>query len=144
MLLSVFFFSSRRRHTRCALVTGVQTCALPIFTGSSVNYIAFTGSQSVAAIVGGQVAVGMGGYSSLIAQVQAGTLRALAISSEERVPGVDIPTLKEQGIDVTLANWRGLSPTPGISDAQPKTYLDLTAKKTQSTPWKSEREGRAR
>src|SRR3546814_5726089 len=27
---SVFFFSSRRRHTRCALVTGVQTCALPI------------------------------------------------------------------------------------------------------------------
>src|SRR3546814_946709 len=27
----VFFFSSRRRHTRCALVTGVQTCALPIF-----------------------------------------------------------------------------------------------------------------
>src|SRR3546814_5139038 len=29
----MFFFSSRRRHTRCALVTGVQTCALPIFTG---------------------------------------------------------------------------------------------------------------
>src|SRR3546814_10730651 len=31
MSLIVFFFSSRRRHTRCALVTGVQTCALPIF-----------------------------------------------------------------------------------------------------------------
>src|SRR3546814_986243 len=30
----VFFFSSRRRHTRCALVTGVQTCALPICPGS--------------------------------------------------------------------------------------------------------------
>src|SRR3546814_2315601 len=29
----LFFFSSRRRHTRCALVTGVQTCALPILTG---------------------------------------------------------------------------------------------------------------
>src|SRR3546814_17243353 len=29
-MLSVFFFSSRRQHTRCALVTGVQTCALPI------------------------------------------------------------------------------------------------------------------
>src|SRR3546814_5773065 len=34
-----FFFSSRRRHTRCALVTGVQTCALPIF----VNTCAVTG-----------------------------------------------------------------------------------------------------
>src|SRR3546814_3170990 len=31
IFLCVFFFSSRRRHTRCALVTGVQTCALPIF-----------------------------------------------------------------------------------------------------------------
>src|SRR3546814_10229684 len=29
----MFFFSSRRRHTRCALVTGVQTCALPIYMG---------------------------------------------------------------------------------------------------------------
>src|SRR3546814_13168415 len=34
-LLLVFFFSSRRRHTRCALVTGVQTCALPIFNLSA-------------------------------------------------------------------------------------------------------------
>src|SRR3546814_4598451 len=33
-LFLVFFFSSRRRHTRCALVTGVQTCALPICGGS--------------------------------------------------------------------------------------------------------------
>src|SRR3546814_19733229 len=31
VFIFVFFFSSRRRHTRCALVTGVQTCALPIF-----------------------------------------------------------------------------------------------------------------
>src|SRR3546814_5461157 len=34
----LFFFSSRRRHTRCALVTGVQTCALPICTGGKVQW----------------------------------------------------------------------------------------------------------
>src|SRR3546814_2144891 len=34
LTLFVFLFSSRRRHTRCALVTGVQTCALPIWPGS--------------------------------------------------------------------------------------------------------------
>src|SRR3546814_2464790 len=34
----VFFFSSRRRHTRCALVTGVQTCALPIYAGRQWGY----------------------------------------------------------------------------------------------------------
>src|SRR3546814_13685775 len=37
MYCFVFFFSSRRRHTRCALVTGVQTCALPIFNGLVFN-----------------------------------------------------------------------------------------------------------
>src|SRR3546814_4667478 len=36
-MTSVFFFSSRRRHTRCALVTGVQTCALPIFAGTDAG-----------------------------------------------------------------------------------------------------------
>src|SRR3546814_9675463 len=35
--VSVFFFSSRRRHTRCALVTGVQTCALPIYNSLAEN-----------------------------------------------------------------------------------------------------------
>src|SRR3546814_20227840 len=35
MLICIFFFSSRRRHTRCALVTGVQTCALPISLGAA-------------------------------------------------------------------------------------------------------------
>src|SRR3546814_1205490 len=38
MLFWVFFFSSRRRHTRCALVTGVQTCALPICAGASISH----------------------------------------------------------------------------------------------------------
>src|SRR3546814_9680033 len=37
MMILVFICSSRRRHTRCALVTGVQTCALPIFIGSSTQ-----------------------------------------------------------------------------------------------------------
>src|SRR3546814_10300034 len=36
MVVVLFFFSSRRRHTRCALVTGVQTCALPIFIWAAV------------------------------------------------------------------------------------------------------------
>src|SRR3546814_4251458 len=37
----MFFFSSRRRHTRCALVTGVQTCALPISKSLSLRSVAF-------------------------------------------------------------------------------------------------------
>src|SRR3546814_3006370 len=43
----LFFFSSRRRHTRCALVTGVQTCALPISAGSRARWAAQTLGSSV-------------------------------------------------------------------------------------------------
>src|SRR3546814_2300076 len=43
----VFFFSSRRRHTRCALVTGVQTCALPISDGSSNQVLTTDGSGAL-------------------------------------------------------------------------------------------------
>src|SRR3546814_3931073 len=39
VIVYVFFVSSRRRHTRCALVTGVQTCALPIFDGLTVDFL---------------------------------------------------------------------------------------------------------
>src|SRR3546814_3053987 len=56
MLCFVFFCSSRRRHTRCALVTGVQTCALPISGTSSVTLgcgVASNSSSSQAIYVGG-------------------------------------------------------------------------------------------
>src|SRR3546814_4348813 len=41
MRVCVFFFSSRRRHTRCALVTGVQTCALPISRSNKTIAVAY-------------------------------------------------------------------------------------------------------
>src|SRR3546814_15276098 len=43
-MLFVFFFSSRRRHTRCALVTGVQTCALPIYMLAAADLAARAGA----------------------------------------------------------------------------------------------------
>src|SRR3546814_7302980 len=45
-----FFFSSRRRHTRCALVTGVQTCALPIYRRFTAHICARDDQQPVSGI----------------------------------------------------------------------------------------------
>src|SRR3546814_3421581 len=45
--LLFFFFSSRRRHTRCALVTGVQTCALPIFRAVSGEMTGFAHASDI-------------------------------------------------------------------------------------------------
>src|SRR3546814_1865311 len=53
VFVSFFFFSSRRRHTRCALVTGVQTCALPIWalsTSACFHATAATGCAAPASI----------------------------------------------------------------------------------------------
>jgi putative tricarboxylic transport membrane protein len=102
-----------------------------------VNYIAFSGGgDSLAAIIGGQVTVGVGGYSELIEQVRAGNLRALGVSSTERVPGIDMPTLREQGVDATIANWRGVAAPPRLSNEQRQAYLTLIGKAVQSPTWK--------
>ena len=55
-------------------------------------------------------------------QIQAGKLQAIGISSPERLPSVDIPTFKEQGVDVTLANWRGLMAPTKMRPADLKTF----------------------
>ena len=80
-----------------------------------VNYIAFSGGgESLSAIVGGQVTAGINGLAELAAQIEAGSVRALAISSGERLPGLAVPTLREQGVDVEFENWRSVMAPPGL------------------------------
>ena len=76
---------------------------------TKLNYVPFSGGgEALAAIMGGHVTAGISGIGEWLGQIQAGELRALAISAPERVEGLDIPTLKEQGVDVDLANWRAV------------------------------------
>ena len=82
---------------------------------SKLNYIAHSGGgEALTSVLGGHVTVGISGYGEFGPQVDSGKLRALALSSEERLPGVDIPTLKEQGVDVAFFNWRGLFAAPDV------------------------------
>ena len=81
-----------------------------------MNYIAFSGGgESLSAILGGQVSVGINGLAEFAPQLRSGTLRALAISSADRLPGLEVPTLREQGVDVEFENWRSVVAPPGIS-----------------------------
>jgi putative tricarboxylic transport membrane protein len=108
------------------------------------NYIAFSGGgDSLASIMGGQVTVGVGGYSELIEQVKAGNLRALGISAVDRVGGIDMPTLRDQGVNVTFSNWRGVAAPPKISKDQREAYLTLIEKVTASPSWKDHLEKNA-
>lgn len=103
------------------------------------SYVAFAGGGPAnAAILGGQVQAGISGYSEFAEQIKAGRMRALAVSSEKRFEGdgSDIPTLKEGGIDVALANWRGVFGAPGITDAQRAALIGLMTAVHASPQWR--------
>ena len=101
-----------------------------------VNYIAFSGGgESLAAIVGGQVSVGVNGLAELEGQIQAGTVRALAISSASRLPGLDVPTLREQGVPVEFENWRSVVGPPGLSAGQRARLEALVTTVARSRSW---------
>jgi putative tricarboxylic transport membrane protein len=103
---------------------------------SKVNYIAFSGGgEAIAAIVGGKVTAGISGYGEFESQIKAGKMRALAVSSGKRVEGADVPTLKEQGMDVELMNWRSVVAPPGITPEQRKTLSDAVEKTVKSKEW---------
>ena len=102
-----------------------------------VNYIAFSGGgESLSAILGGTVSVGINGFAEFAPQLEAGTLRALAISSAERLPGVEIPTLREQGVDVEFENWRSLVAPPGIAAADRARLEAVLRAMVQSPTWR--------
>jgi putative tricarboxylic transport membrane protein len=104
-----------------------------------VAYVAFAGGgPAQAAILGSQVAAGISGYGEFAEQVKAGKMRAIAISSDKRLPGIDVPTFKEQGVNVELFNWRGVFGAPGITPAQRAALVGLFDKLVASNGWKAE------
>jgi putative tricarboxylic transport membrane protein len=102
-----------------------------------INYIAHSGGgEALSAVIGGHVTVGVSGYGEFEPQVAAGNLRVLAISSEQRITGIDAPTFKEKGLDVTLVNWRGIFAPPGLKDDEFKALAEMVDKAVKSPAWK--------
>jgi putative tricarboxylic transport membrane protein len=103
---------------------------------AKVNYIAYAGGgEAQAAIMGGHVTAGISGFGEFQAQIKSGKLRALGTSGAQRIPGESVPTLKEQGVDVELVNWRAIFAAPGITDAQKKDLIDTVEKATKTPSW---------
>lgn len=101
-----------------------------------VAYVAYAGGgPAQAALIGAQVTCGISGWGEFAEQIKAGKMRALAISADKRQAGIDVPTIKEQGLDVELFNWRGVFAPPGISDVQRNALIDLMAKMNASPAW---------
>ncbi|HUP30027.1 MAG TPA: tripartite tricarboxylate transporter substrate-binding protein [Usitatibacter sp.] len=102
---------------------------------AKVNYVPFKGGgEAVSAIIGGHVTAGVSGYSEFSQHIKSGKMRALAVSSAKAMDGV--PSLKEQGVNVELANWRGVFGAPGISKAQRDELVAAVEKAVKSKEWK--------
>ena len=121
---------------------GVDHIAVALFAKEAgadptkINYIPFSGGgEALAAILGGKVTAGISGYGEFEGQVKAGKLRVVAITSPQRLPGVDAPTLKEQGINLDITNWRSVVAPPGITPDQRKALTEAVDKMAKSKEW---------
>ena len=112
------------------------------------------GGEALAAILGGQVSAGVSGVGEWLDQIESGELRALAVSGlrrrgwrrhaggqrRGRAGAAIAPTLQEQGIDVELANWRGLVAPPDISEEGRQCLIALVEQMVACEAWAQTRE----
>jgi len=103
---------------------------------AKINYVPFKGGgEATAAVLGGHITVGTSGYAEMEEYIKTGKMRALGYTAGSRQKGVDIPTLKEQGIDVELGNWRGVYGAPGTTPEQRKALIDAVTKAARTKSW---------
>jgi putative tricarboxylic transport membrane protein len=121
---------------------GVDHIAVALFAKEAgadptkINYIPFSGGgEALAAILGGKVTAGISGYGEFEGQIKAGKLRAIAVTSPQRLTGADAPTLKEQGVNLEIINWRSVVAPPGLTPEQRKALTDAVEKMAKSKEW---------
>ncbi|MGB3279633.1 MAG: tripartite tricarboxylate transporter substrate-binding protein [Pseudorhodobacter sp.] len=106
---------------------------------TKIKYIGVDGgADAITQTVGGFTQAMTGDMSEIVGFLKSGDVRALAVLTEERVPGFeDIPTAREQGFDVVAVNWRGVYVPKGISDDQFNTWATRLQAVADSDQWKA-------
>ncbi|WP_458779721.1 tripartite tricarboxylate transporter substrate binding protein [Arthrobacter sp. D3-16] len=115
--------------TQLAQAAGIEPTA--------VNYIAYSGGGELAtSLMSGTIKASVSGYVDFADQIEAGRLKALAVSAPEPVESIDVPTLKELGYDIDLTNWRGIVAAPGITPEQKQELQGIVTEVVQTPEWK--------
>jgi putative tricarboxylic transport membrane protein len=103
----------------------------------TVNFISYDGGGDLlTALLGKKIAAGTSGLGEYVDQIEAGEVRVLAVSGEQRVAGVDAPTLKEAGVNLTFTTWRGVLAPPGISDEARQSLVKVLEDLHSTDAWK--------
>ena len=104
----------------------------------NLSYVPFAGGgEAAAAIIGNQVQVGISGYGEFKGQIAGGQMKALAVSADQPLAtATSIPTLKSQGVNIAVVNWRLLAAPPDISASDLTALKDLAKKIHDTKTWK--------
>jgi putative tricarboxylic transport membrane protein len=103
-----------------------------------INFLPHSNTgEIITAVLGKHAHVGGGGYQDFAAQVEAGKMRIIAVAAPERLPGIDAPTLKEGGIAIEFANWRGVSGHKSLTDEQAKELTDVFDAMVKGPRWQA-------
>ncbi|WP_249304992.1 tripartite tricarboxylate transporter substrate-binding protein [Rhodococcus sp. 14-2483-1-1] len=104
---------------------------------SAVRYVTQEGGrEQTAALLGGEIDVAIGGVSEFVDQLASGDLDGIGVLAEDRIPGLDVPTARELGFDVTLANWRGLYGPPDMPVDAVDYWRTALGKMVETPTWK--------
>ncbi len=93
------------------------------------------GGEAVQTMLSGTARAAATGYNEISDQIEAGRVRALGVSAPERIDGIDVPTLIEQGYDSSLTNWRGYLAPPGLSEEQVAELEEIVDELVESESW---------
>jgi putative tricarboxylic transport membrane protein len=107
-----------------------------------LKLVIFQGGELMTAGLGGHVDVIATVTSNLLPHVQTGKLRMLGVSSARRLGGAlaQTPTLKEQGVDVVLANWQGVFGPPKLSPAQIAYWDNVFGRLVKTEEWRRDQD----
>ncbi|GAB3435160.1 Bug family tripartite tricarboxylate transporter substrate binding protein [Actinophytocola sediminis] len=106
---------------------------------AQVSYVAHSGGgEMLSTLLSGRSTIAISGVSEIAPQIESGAVRALAVSSPERLDTLpDVPTMHEAGMDVELENWRGVVAPSGITAEQEQALEDLLVDMTETDAWRA-------
>lgn len=118
------------------LLTGMLSDAAGI-DPAQTNYIAYAGGgEVVRAMISGSAVGAISSYNDFAAQIEAGELRALGVSSATPLEEIPTPTFVEQGVEVSMSNWRGLVAPPDIPDEVREELIAIITEMRDTEQWR--------
>ena len=102
-----------------------------------INYVAFAGGGELRPqVIGNQVTCGVSGFGEFKSDAQAGQVRLLAVTGPSKLPGSNVPTVSEAGVNVEITNWRGMVGPPGMKDNEKRAWITMLTRLNGSNTWK--------